>query len=242
VIDVEVSEGCALISTADFAPLTRHDGAFARALAAAVIDLSDDDDVKVIVLRAGGPDFAPADRATLARDLRGTVTAWGQDFSASDAIYQALCFSKKVTITEVAGVCSGAGSALVLASDLTISSEDAQFASPFMCLPESNFVLASLTIRLNRAKAWAVRGRPIGADEAMACGLVSRVVSRAGLASATQAAAEYAAAMPLDGIVMSKMLLQAVLDAHGVGREFDMANLYATSQRAAGVTAEEESP
>jgi enoyl-CoA hydratase/carnithine racemase len=232
-IDVTVAESCAVVTATDYSPLTRHDAAFAVALATTIVDLSDNDDVKVIVLRASGPDFASDAQTPPSPDLRGTVTGWARDFSASDSIYQALCFSKKVTITEVAGRCVGAGSALVLATDLTIASQDACFGSPFMDVPESNFVLASLTMRLNRAKAWAVRGRDIPAPEAMEIGLVSRVVTRDHLSSVTAQTAATAAEIPLDGIVMSKMLLQSVMDAHGVGREFDMANLYATSQRAA---------
>jgi len=233
VIEVSHAGACAVVTANDYSALTRHDPAFARQLADTVVDLSDDDQVKVIVLRATGADFAPTVPGDPGQDLRGTVTRWGRDFSASDSVYQALVFSKKVTLTEVRGSCAGAGSALVLATDITIAATDAAFGSPFLTVPESNFVLAALTMRLNRAKSWAVRGRMIPADEAMSIGLVSRVVPSDRVEAATLAAVESACEIPLDGIVMSKMLLQAVMDAHGVGREFDMADLYATSLHAA---------
>ena len=233
-IDVSIADGCATITAPDFSPLSTHDAAFARELAEAVIDLSDDDYVKVIVLRALGNDFAPGTPAATPHSLADTLTTWERDFSASNAIYQALCFSKKVTITEVAGSCAGAGSMLVLSTDLTVSSADAAYGSPFMAIPESNFVLAALTIRLNRAKAWMLRDTVIPAAHAHEIGLVNEVVARDELQATTQRLAESITRTPLDGIVMSKMLLQAVLDGHGVGREFDMADLYANALWNAG--------
>ena len=122
----------ATISAADFSPLSRHDAAFARALAEAVVDLSDNDDVKVVVLRAISDDFAPPTAPAAPHSLADTLTTWEQDFSASNAIYQALCFSKKITMTEVVGRCLGAGSMLVLTTDLTVASADAEFGAPFL--------------------------------------------------------------------------------------------------------------
>ncbi len=233
-IDVRISEGCATVTAPDYSPLSVHDAIFARHLADVVIDLSDDDDVKVIVLRADGPDFAPPAGPAAPHALADTLTTWERDFSASNAIYQALTFSKKITMTEVGGRCAGAGSMLVLATDLTVASADASFGSPFLAVPEANFVLAALTMRLNRAKSWMVRDSVLPAARAHEAGLVNEVVDRANLAATTQRLAESVTRMPLDGIVMSKMLLQAVLDGHGVGREFDMADLYANALWSAG--------
>lgn len=228
-IDVDVADGRATISAADFSPLSRHDAAFARALAEAVVDLSDNDDVKVVVLRAISDDFAPPTAPAAPHSLADTLTTWEQDFSASNAIYQALCFSKKITMTEVVGRCLGAGSMLVLTTDLTVASADAEFGAPFLAVPESNFVLAALTMRLNRAKSWMLRNSVLPAERAHEAGLVNEVVAREDVVTTTDRLAASVTRMPLDGIVMSKMLLQAVLDGHGVGREFDMADLYANA-------------
>ncbi len=225
-VDVTVTAGVAVVEADDFGPLGAYDAAFADALTAAVIELGDDDDVKAIVLGTRGPDFATA-ATPAARDVADVPTVWHRSFAASTSLPQALCFSKKVVITRVTGECSGAGSNLVLCSDLTVASENARFASPFLDVPESNFVLAALTIRLNRAKAWAVRGSTYDADTAYDIGLVNRVVPPEGLDAAVAGFTDAVVGMPLDGVTMSKMLQQAVYDAHGIGREFDLADHYA---------------
>jgi enoyl-CoA hydratase/carnithine racemase len=96
--------------------------------------------------------------------------------------------------------------------------------------------LASLTMRLNRAKSWMFQDSVLSATQADACGLVNSVVEPSELASAVASLARSATVMPLDGVTMSKMMLQAVLDAHGVGREFDMAGFYAVAYHERGGT------
>jgi enoyl-CoA hydratase/carnithine racemase len=142
-------------------------------------------------------------------------------------VYQAVCFAKKVVVTEVRGACLGAGSALMLCSDLTVAGEGASFGSPFATVPESNFVLAALTMRLNRAKAWLIRDSHMSAAEALDAGLVNAVAPDPAAHARAMAAA--VSRMPIDGITMSKMLQQAVLDGHGVGRDFDQAGFYAAA-------------
>ncbi|TCB97217.1 enoyl-CoA hydratase/isomerase family protein [Micromonospora zingiberis] len=234
-ITTSVDNWCGVIEAADYGPLSRHEAPFARALRQAVVDLSDDDHVKVIVLRTTHGDFAGAGTPPPV-DTTEVLTTWHRDFAASSAVYQAVCFSKKVVVTEVAGHCSAAGSMLVLCSDLTVAAENATFASPFTDLPEANFVLAALTMRLNRAKSWLLRGSTMPAAEAVSVGLVNQVVPADELAATTRELARSVTGMPLDGITMSKMLLQAVLDGHGVGREFDLADHYAI-HRWAGLNA-----
>lgn len=225
-VDVTVTDGVASVTAEHFGPLGAYDAGFADELARAVIDAADDDAVKVIVLRADGPDFAPA--ATPAVPTAQEIpTTWHRSFAASGAVSQTLCFAKKVVVTAVRGECAAAGSNLVLCSDLTVADDTARFASPFLDAPESNFVLAALTIRLNRAKSWMVRGNTLDAQRALEVGLVNEVTTAAGLDDALTQLTDAVTGMPLDGVTMSKMLQQAVYDAHGIGREFDLADHYA---------------
>lgn len=225
-VDVTIDDWVATIEADDFGPLGAHDASFAAKLAAAVIEAADDDYVKAIVLRSRGVDFATAQQGS-ATDIAEIPTAWHRSFAASNAVYQAVCFAKKVVVTAVHGACSAAGSNLVLCSDLTVAGESARFASPFLDLPEANFVLAALTIRLNRAKSWLIRGSDYDAARALDIGLVNRVVPDIDLEAAVKELCAGVIGMPLDGVTMSKMLQQSVYDAHGVGREFDLADHYA---------------
>jgi enoyl-CoA hydratase/carnithine racemase len=224
-IDVSVTGGCGVITVPSFAALESLDPGFARILAQAVTDLSDDDFVKAIVLRASGQDFAdPA--SSLPSTVDVSVAEWESLLAGSRGIYQAVCFSKKVTIAAVSGRCGAAGTALLLAADLAVAERGAAFKAPFATVPEANFALAALTMRLNRAKAWAITDGWLTAEEALDTGLVNALVGPGEAWEKADDIAAEAAEIPLDGVVMSKMLLQAVLDAHGVGAEYDMAPLY----------------
>jgi enoyl-CoA hydratase/carnithine racemase len=230
-IDVTVADWVATVRVADFSPLSAYDATFAWALRDTVVALADDDEVKVIVLRAAGPDFAPDVPTAPLPDDRSAD--WRRVFAGAKGLYQSLAFCKKVVVTEVDGACRAGGSALVLCSDLTVASDRSTFGSPFLSTPEANFVLAALTMRLNRAKAWAVTDSLLDAARADDVGLVNQVVPAGSLRAEVDALAARATAMPLDGVTMSKMLLQAVLDAHGVGRDFDLATHYAARRRGA---------
>lgn len=242
-ISVEQAGAVATLTLADCTPLSRADTQFALQLRDAVRDTADSDSVKAILLRGAGDDFA---RAPSDEDLRAAASMrakhrarWSAAFCAPSGLYQNLAYCKKVIVTAVRGHCAAAGSMLVLCSDHTVCSRDALFEPPFATLPESNFVLAALTMRLNRAKSWMLGCEAWSADAAMRAGLVNRVVASDEVDACALAAARNAARMPLDGVAMSKLLLEAFLDTQGVGQDFDLAGFYADSlhaaQQAAGV-------
>ncbi|MGE4242719.1 enoyl-CoA hydratase/isomerase family protein [Ramlibacter sp.] len=244
-IRIEHDSAVATITVADLAPLSNADTAFALQLRDAVRDTADDDGVKSIVLRAQGDDFA---RPALARELAAAATVrasrraqWHAAYCAPSGLYQNLAYCKKVVVTAVRGHCGAVGSLLVLCSDHTVCSDDAEFEPPFATLPESNLVLAALTTRLNRAKGWMLGCDAWSADAALRAGLVNRIVPTGDVDACALEAARSAARMPLDGIAMSKLLFEAFLDTQGVGQDFDMAGFYADSlnaaQQAAGQTA-----
>lgn len=227
----------ATISVPDYALLTGHDIAFGLALRDAVRDTADRDEIKAIVLRADGPDFAPPvpDAALdAAADLRAGSgrTRWHAAYAAPSGLYQNMVFCRKVIVTAVNGRCAGAGSMLVLCSDFTVCDDDASFASPFDVLPEANLVLAALTVRLNRAKSWLLGGQAWDAEKARHAGLINRVAARADVERIAHDMAAAAAQMPLDGLAMTRILFEAFLDTQGVGQDFDMAELYAGALQA----------
>ncbi len=235
-IAVSTANAVATITLPDCRPLSLHDLGFGLALRDAVRDAADSDDIKAIVIRASGKDFCPAathQELAAAASGRGRVdsSAWNEAYAASSGLYQNLCFCKKVVITAVSGVCAGAGSLLVLCSDLTVATAEATFASPFHTLPESNLVLAALTMRLNRAKSWLLSGNALSAQAAFDAGLINRIAAGDALEEAAQKMARAVTRMPLDGIAMSKINVETCLDAQGVGREFDMAGFYAEGLR-----------
>ena len=231
-IDVSCNDAIATITLPDCRPLSLHDLEFGLALRDAIRDSAESDDIKAIVIRASGTDFSPPvphgdlHAAANARSDRIWST-WHEAYAAASGLYQNVCFCKKVVITAVSGRCAGAGSLLVLCSDLTVATPGTTFESPFSTLPEANLVLAALTMRLNRAKYWLLSGTALSAREAFDAGLVNRIADAAHEEARSMAHA--VTRMPLDGIAMSKINAETTLDAAGVGREFDMAGFYAAT-------------
>lgn len=234
-IKLTQSGAVATLTLQDCSPLSRHDIAFALELRDAVRDAADSDSVKAIVLCPAPGDFAPtvADLDAAARVRASRRQAWHTAYCAPSGLYQNLAYCKKFVVTAVKGHCAGAASMLVLCSDHTVCAEDSTFEAPFADYPESNFVLAALTMRLNRAKSWMLGGETWTAQQAVHAGLVNRAVAPNDVDAIAQAAAQAAARTPLDGVAMTKVLLEAFLDTQGVGQDFDMAGFYADSLQAA---------
>lgn len=223
-ITTRIRDGIAVITLADARRLSRYDLAAGRAFAESLQAAGDDDAVRAIVLLAGGKDFcAPVPVVAAAgRDHPEAQAVYG----GASGVYQGLAYARKPVIMGVQGRCAGAGSALALCADFLVMGRSASIRSPFACIPEASFTLAALTMRLNRAKAWLLAGEALSADEAEAAGLANAVVPDAGLRRGALAMAARAARMPLDGIAISRVMLDAVLDAHSVGKEFDQAGFY----------------
>jgi enoyl-CoA hydratase/carnithine racemase len=151
----------------------------------------------------------------------------------SAGLYQQLAYCKKVTIAVVDGECADAGSLIALYSDFTIASEQAVFWPPFAALPEANFAYATLVMRLGRAKAWALRGHGLTARQALESGLVNEVVPASRLRDRAIELATEITKRPLDGITVSKLAFQALLDTRGVDKDFEVGALQAQARSVA---------
>lgn len=234
-IDLSQKDGVLTIRLADIAALSRRDLSATASLRDALRSCEERDDVKVVLLLTQGDDFcAPILATESAIAAAGTADPeWYEVYATSSGLYQTLCFCRKVTITAIQGRCAGAGSLLALHSDLTVASGDATFHSPFADMPEANFALTALTMRLNRAKSFVLGGEPLDAEGAWRAGLINRVVPRDRLVEEARALARSIAKAPLDGIAMSKLMVESFLDGQGVGEEFDAAPFHAASLRAA---------
>jgi enoyl-CoA hydratase/carnithine racemase len=212
----------AVLTIADITALTSHDGQACREVRDQLLSFADDDSVKAIILRGlvakGGG--APA--------AQGDGAAW-QAYIGVRGLHQIAAYCKKVLIAEVDGACAGAGSALCLAADFVVATPGSTFAAPFAEIPEASYVLALLTMRANRAKAWTLRPRPFDAREALEAGLINQIADPAQLEDATSALAAAVSLMPLDGITVTKMNINAAFDAAGVGREFDAVEAQVSS-------------
>jgi cyclohexa-1,5-dienecarbonyl-CoA hydratase len=154
-------------------PLNVLDLGTLEALHAALLALRGRDDVRVVVLRSAidGTFSAGADVADHARDRAPAMLA------AMHAVVRALRSLPVPTLALVDGRCLGGGCEVAQACDLVVASPRATFGQPEIdlgCFPP---VAAALLPRLagRRAAELVLLGTPVGALDALALGLVSRV-------------------------------------------------------------------
>lgn len=125
-------------------------------------------------------------------------------------------------IAAVNGPAIGAGCDLACMCDIRIAGESARFAESFVKLGiipgDGGAWLLPRAVGFSRACEMAFTGDPIDAEEALACGLVSRVVPDAELLSTARALAQRIAANPPHALRMTKRLLRE-------GRQTSLATL-----------------
>ncbi len=174
------------------------------------------------------------DRSVRAVILTGAGRAFcaGQDLAERDApdaapldeelrdryepIVRAMVGLDRPIIAAINGVAAGAGASLALACDLRIAAESARFVLAFGrigLVPDSGATwFLPRIVGSARAAELALLNMPLGADEALRAGLVSRVVpDDALLATAREMAEGLVAGAPL-AIAATKRLLAAGLD------------------------------
>ena len=116
------------------------------------------------------------------------------------------------TIAAVNGPAIGAGCDLACMCDIRIASERATFAESFVrvgLIPgDGGAWLLPRAVGMSRAAEMAFTGDAISATEALACGLVSRVVPHEALMPEARRLAERIAANPGEALRMTKRLLR----------------------------------
>jgi enoyl-CoA hydratase len=134
-------------------------------------------------------------------------------------------------VAAVSGYCLGGGCELAMSCDLIVASETARFGQPETSL--GIIPGAGGTQRLTRAvgKALAMdvilSGRMLSADEALATGLVSRVVAReAWLEEATRVAREIASKGPVATRLAKEAVDRAYESTLHLGLEYERRALY----------------
>ncbi len=156
-----------------------------QAYGRAVGELSDDPEVRVVVVQGAGDKAfsAGGDVAQFLKLAPHDLVAWGKEMETTEA-----CL--KPVIAAIDGYALGAGFELALACDIRIATERSEFALPEVRLgmmPGSGG--SQRLLRLlgpSRAKYWLFTGRRMAAAEAERLGIVSRVVPAGGLDAAVE--------------------------------------------------------
>jgi len=163
------------------AKMNAINGAMWRALPAAVARFDRNPEVRCIALRGSGTEaFAAGADISEFEQLRDGQAAVGEYDGLLDQALHAIQDSRKPSVAMIHGFCMGGGLELALACDLRYCGSAAQFAIPAAKLGLAYNVEGHKrlleTVGHARAREIMFLGRRYGADEALAMGLVHRVL------------------------------------------------------------------
>lgn len=215
---------------------------------AAAIDAADADaDVRVVLLRAEGPAFCAGyglDWSTSAEsaqtvysdaERRATPEARRVWDSVADLrmmsrfvdTYMKLWNAKKPVLAAVQGWCIGGGTDLVLCADLIVAAEDAVFGyPPARVWGTPTTAMWVYRMGLEQAKRYLLTGDEIPARKAAEIGLVLETVPAAALEAHATALAERMARLPVNQLVMMKLLCNQTVENMGFASSRMLGTLF----------------
>ncbi len=196
-------------------------------LRAAVTAANEDSGVRVLVLSGAGRAFCAGydlDWGTKAEDAtqRAQGGLWDpvQDYigmSRNVRAFMSLWESPKPVIAQVHGWCVGGGTDMALCSDLIYMAEDAQIGyPPARVWGEPTTVMWAYRLGLEHAKRLMLTGQSVSGVEAERIGLASKAAPTGELAGVVDEMARRLATVPLNQLVMSKLLVNQAYENMGL--------------------------
>ncbi len=204
-------------------------------LSAAIREINNDDEVKVVIFKGAGRAFsAGADLSQVGFVYNWEVPKTGEkskrpsmrtrlhfDMRTFFNECQELLLCQKITITQAHGYLLGASLNFFMNSDLLVVSEDCKLGHV-----EERLGLAGATITpmmilrcgYTRAMELCLTGKMIDGKEAAAVGLVNRAVPADKLEQEVNELAAGLAKYPRDGIALGKVSRHAIYDMMGITR------------------------
>lgn len=173
--------------------------------------------VRAVILTGAGSAFCAGGNVKDMRDKKGIAAGNPNDIregyrAGIQRIPLALYNLDVPTIAAVNGPAIGAGCDLACMCDIRIASSTSKFAESFVKLGiipgDGGAWLLPRVVGMSRAAELTFTGDTINADEALACGMVSRVVAPDQLMAEAKALAEKIAANPGPALRMAKRLLR----------------------------------
>jgi enoyl-CoA hydratase/carnithine racemase len=215
-----------------------------RELAALATHAASDPDVRVVLFTGRGRAFcAGADITELA--AYESVSDPLDHISLLQRAYNALEELEKPTIAGIHGFAYGGGLELALCCDFRVLARDARLGVPEIALGllpgAGGTQRLSHVLPLSVAKRMILLGESLGADEALAHGLVTRVVDAERVREESLALAHTLRALPPLALRVGKLLIhgaaQPSLRAGIESERQGMAFLFATEDRKEGTRA-----
>ncbi len=205
-----------------------------REIAAAVAEANDDPAVRVIVIQGEGRAFSAGYDLKLyaeeGKDHQGSTWDPIQDFrmmKANTDNFFSLWRSAKPTIAKVHGHAVAGGSDIALSCDLVVMAEDAKIgympARIWGCPTTAMWVYR---LGAERAKRMLLTGDTIDGRQAQEWGLVIEAVPHDRLDEAVDRLADRMAGVPINQLVMQKLMINQAYDNMGLQSTQNMAVLF----------------
>jgi enoyl-CoA hydratase/carnithine racemase len=191
----EKSDGVVTVTLNRPQAMNAINGEMAQALMRAWEDFAQDPQARVLIMTGSGErSFCVGADLRERADVQGDPHLGGFWSRATDEMPMRRAAIYKPAIGAINGHCLGGGLELALLCDIRIASENATFGQPEICW--GIFPGMGATQRLprvlpyNLAAEIVLTGRPVGARQALAMGLVNRVVPAGELMAAARELAE----------------------------------------------------
>ena len=192
---------------------------------AALGALDGDEEIRAIVLCGAGRAFcAGFDLNEDAAEAPEGEAAWRAVLKADFDMIMGFWHARKPTIAAVHGYAVAGGFNLAMACDMTVAEEGTRFGEP-----ELKFGSASLVLLMpwlagpKRAKEFLLTGEDrIGAEEALAMGMVNRVVPQGQHLSAALELARRIAVMDPETVRLTKRSVNRTYETMGLMQALDM--------------------
>jgi enoyl-CoA hydratase len=203
---------------------------------AALALAEDDDEIKVVILKANGNGFCAGHAIVGIDEMPEVYPTTGPHFERTWRRHHYGLFLwpplhlwefPKATIAQVHGYCVGGGTVYGLLTDLTVASEDAYFQMPLpqgFGLPGAQTMLEPwVLMNFKRTAEYLFLAPTITAEKALEWGMVNRVVPRDELEGTVEEMARTIAQMPLTTIMATKSGIKRAWELMGLRSHFQQS-------------------
>lgn len=237
-LSTETEAGVRIITLARAREYNTITAALRDELAEAIDAADRDAAVHVILLRAEGPAFCAgygldwATRAPAQGGASETRPLWDsvQDMAMIGRFvdtYMKLWYAKKPTIAAVQGWCIGGGTDMVLCADIIIAGDDARFGyPPSRVWGTPTTAMWVYRMGLEKAKRYMLTGDEIPAQTAAEIGLILEAVPAATLQEHALAFARRMAQVPVNQLMMLKLLCNQTAENMGLASSRQLGILF----------------
>lgn len=208
---------------------------------AALDEVEEDDDIKVLIIKGAGKGFSTGHDLQKVGFIYGMGTGGKDDKKPGQRIrlkvdrknfdesYKRVFLFPKITLAQVHGYCIAGGLWIANCCDLTIASEDAILGYPEQRLAAAGSTylpLLYITIGLKRAMGLLLTGDLISGKEAAEIGLVNKAVPPESLEEEVKKWAKKLSLLSKDGIALGKAARHLAYESMGLLAGFTQTYIF----------------